>query len=391
VTQGTLLELLESADAKRRDAHLASLDGGLPHAKLEAWRSTPLGVLPKARFVRGDSHFELQGDAPPELSLTRIASSDSQRAPLLGSLTTEATFTALNAVLFDELLHVHVPKGVTATLPLSLLQASVGGGASFPRLLVSLDEQASLTLIEHYTGEAGEPSFAGPVAEIFLAEGARLDHTRLLDAPSHHVAELDVRVARDAFYTLHLATLGGALSRTDVRVTLAEQGAECALFGATHATDTQVADVHVWLEHAAPRCTSRQRFHSVLDGRARAVVDGIVAVAHGAQKTAAHQNLATLLLSEGCRVDAKPHMEIEADDVVCSHGNTVGALDDEALFYLRSRGIPEEAARTILTWAFMKQVLDGIPEVARARVESAFLSRFGDQDLMDDDFDLEEL
>jgi len=388
VTQGTLLELLEGGDEARRGAHAASLDAGLPHAKLESWRSTPLGDLPKACFVREASHLELQGDAPPELSLTSIASADSERLARLGSLTTEATFTALNSVLFDELLHVHVPAGVTATLPLSLRQRAVGGSASFPRLLVTLDAGASLTLLEHYTGAEGEASFAGPVAEVFLAEGARLDHTRLLDAPSHHVAELDVRVARDASYTLHLATLGGALSRTDVRVSLAEQGAECALFGATHATNAQVADVHVWLEHAAPHCTSRQRFHSVLDGRARAIIDGVVAVAPGAQKTEAHQKLATLLLSKGCRVDAKPHMEIEADDVVCSHGNTVGALDDESLFYLRSRGIGEGEARSILTWAFMKQVLDGIPELARSHIEGAFLSRFAHDDL---DLHLEEL
>ncbi|NOY92514.1 MAG: Fe-S cluster assembly protein SufD [Deltaproteobacteria bacterium] len=381
--QGTLLELLEGGDQARRGAHAAVLEAGLPHAKLEAWRSTPLRELPKALFSRQMSRFEVE-DASASLQLTRVSSTDVADLQRLGSLTTQATFTALNAALFDELLHVHVPAGATETLSLS--QRAAAGSAGFPRLLVTLESRSSLTLIEHYSGEPGEASFAGPVTEIFLAEGARLDHTRLLDAPSHHVAELDVRVARDASYTLHLATLGGALSRTDVRVTLAEQGAECALFGATHATDTQVADVHVWLEHAAPHCTSRQRFHSVLDGRARAVVDGIVAVAPGAQKTEAHQNLATLLLSEGCRVDAKPHMEIEADDVVCSHGNTVGALDDEALFYLRSRGIGEGAARSILTWAFVKRVLDGIPEAARANIEHAFLARF-----TDDDLDLTEL
>jgi len=386
VTEATLVQLLDQGDAKRRAAHASVLEAGLPHAKLEAWRSTPLRDLPDARFTRAASPFQVDGESPDRVDVSRVAASDVAGLGRLGELTTEATFTALNAVLFDEVLRVRVPVGVQATLPLSLVHQASGGRASFPRLVVELEERSSLTLLEHYAGETDGASFAGPVAEIFVGQGARLRHLRLLDAPSHHVAELDVRVARDAHYQLHLATLGGALSRTDVRVTLAEPGAECALFGATHATASQVADAHVWLEHAAPHCTSHQRFHSVLDGRARVVMDGIVAVAHDAQKTEAHQNIATLLLSENGRVDAKPHMEIEADDVVCSHGNTVGALDEEALFYLRARGIPLADARTILTWAFVKSVLTGIPESARARVEGAFLARFGDTEL-----DLEEL
>jgi len=375
----TLLEWLDSADDARRTAHASALSAGLPHAKVEAWRSTPLGDLPKARFTREPARFTVEGEAPAQVEVTRIAAADASKR--VGTLTTEATFTALNAVLFDEVLHVRVPAGVEASLPLSLIHHAAGGGASFPRLLVELEARSSLDLIEHYAGDAAQAGFAGPVAEVFVAEGARLRHVRLLDTPSHHVAELDVRVARGAHYQLHLATLAGALSRTDLRVILAEEGAECALFSATHGTDTQVADQHVWLEHAAAHCTSHQRFHSVLDGRARAVVDGIVAVDHGAQKTEAHQNLATLLLSEGSRVDAKPHMEIEADDVVCSHGNTVGALEDEALFYLRSRGIGLDAARTILTWAFVKRALDGIHESARPRIERAFLDRFGATEL----------
>ena len=173
-----------------------------------------------------------------------------------------------------------------------------------------------------------------------------------------------------------MVTLGGALLRFDVRVLLQGQGAECQLNGAYLVDGNDHVDHHTLVEHQAPRCRSNQTYRGIASGHGTAVFDGIVLVHRGAQKTEAHQENRNLLLSETATVHTKPHLEIDTDDVVCSHGATVGSLDESQLFYLRTRAIPEKLARAMLTYAFIERVVDEVGhEPTRDRLREAVLDR----------------
>jgi Fe-S cluster assembly protein SufD len=202
--------------------------------------------------------------------------------------------------------------------------------------------------------------------EIVLKRGARLNHVRLQEEPASvlHVATVGASLGRDARYRAMLANLGARLSRVDVNVRLAEPGAEALLHSVTVLGEEAHGDVTTVMDHASPHTSSRQMFKSVLDGRARSVAQGRVTVRPGAVKSDSHQLFKSLLLSPRAEADAKPELEIFADDVICGHGTAIGALDANALFYLRSRGIAESEARTLLVRAFLEDAIEGFTEAA---------------------------
>jgi Fe-S cluster assembly protein SufD len=287
-------------------------------------------------------------------------------------------FAALNTALFSDGLWIDVPAGVAIEAPIELAHAirtSSERGVAYPRVLITMGDHAELTLIETYAGEqVGQ--LTNSVIEVDLGRNAKMSHVRVHENAGLQVGRVDVRQEADSLYRSTVVTLGGALLRFDVRCLLQGKGAECQLDGAYLIDGEDHVDHHTLVEHRAAHCRSAQTYRGIVSGKGTAVFDGIVVVHRDAQKTEAHQENRNLLLSETATVHTKPHLEIDADDVVCSHGATVGSLDEDQLFYLRARGIPEELAHSMLTYAFLKSIVDRVSdEPTRVRMREALLTR----------------
>jgi len=295
----------------------------------------------------------------------------SEACHALGSVESQlkkGVFEDLNTARFEDGAIILVPRNLKVALPLHLLFITKAEGplAVYPRVLVILERGAELELVEEHIGEGTYLSC--PVVEIDLAEGAILRHERVQreDASAFHLCTLKAKVAKGGQYHSRTLSFGARLSRQEPWVRLAE-GAEATLDGLALLEDQQVGDTHSFLEHAEPHGSSHQLHKCIVDGRARAIFNGQIRVAPGAQGTDAKQQSRNLLLSETARVDTKPQLEIYADDVKCSHGATVGALDPEELFYLQSRGMNESDARNLLTYGFAADVLTHVPVASLRR------------------------
>ena len=227
-------------------------------------------------------------------------------------------------------------------------------------------EDGSVEIIERYCSLGDAVYFNNVGIEVSLGAGSELVHSRSQEESrnAQHLSDLQVRLGEHSRYRLVLTALGGAWSRSDVRVTLEGEGAEAEVDGLILAGDKQLNDVHLNIRHAAPRCSSRETFKGILDGKGRVVFDGRIHVAQDAQKTDAQLSNDNLMLSRSAEIDTKPQLEIFADDVKCSHGTTVGELDGDMLFYLRSRGIPEAQATQMLCQGFAQEVLDRLSSAA---------------------------
>ncbi len=368
-------ERQRAADLLRRD--------GLPSKKTEAWRFTPVRGLVDGEFERDDEPVSGLASPPPDGVTVRSIREvvDTQPELLEGRLNLAGApthFAALNTALFADGLWIDVPQGLAVETPLELRhqpRSSSGAGVAYPRVLVTLGANAELTLVEAYAGrETGQ--LLNSVVEVDLARNASLSHVRVHENAGLQVGRVDVRQAADSRYRSTVVTLGGALLRFDVRCLLRGRGAECQLDGAYLVEGEDHVDHHTVVEHQAPHCRSEQTYRGIASGKGTAVFDGIVVVHRDAQKTEAHQENRNLLLSDTATVHTKPHLEIDADDVVCSHGATVGSLDADQLFYLRARGIPEDLARAMLTYAFLESIVDRVGhEPARERMREALLAR----------------
>jgi Fe-S cluster assembly protein SufD len=212
-------------------------------------------------------------------------------------------------------------------------------------------------------GPDGHAYLANPATDVHVGEGARVEHYRWQreGSSAFHFAALRARVERNGRFVDRSFLSGAALARQEAVVSFAGEGGECVLDGLFFADGERHTDVHTVIDHAQPHCTSREHYKGILDGRARGVFTGLVRVRAGAQKTDSAQSNRNLLLSRDALVHSTPQLEILADDVKCKHGSTTGQLDLAALFYLRSRGIGEEAARGLLTWAFASELVRAIP------------------------------
>jgi Fe-S cluster assembly protein SufD len=329
--------------------------------------------------------------APPDLAggldvrrLSGPADLDAAR-PFLGTLADPAAspFTALNSAFWSEAILVRIPAGLKAPIPVHLLFLSAGGATprvGSPRVLVVAEEDSEVSVVESYVGLGPGVRLTNAVTEIVVGRGARVDHYRLQreDRGAYHVGALAARVGRDGRFRSTAVSVGGAISRVDLHVELAGEGAEGILHGLYEATGTQVVDHHTTIDHAVPHGTSRELYKGILDGHARAVFHGRVNVRAGAQKTDAIQANTNLLLSEGALVHSTPQLEILANDVKCKHGATVGQLDRDVLFYLRSRGIGEAQARRLLIHAFAGEIADRIPvEAVRAQLGGCLVTMAG--------------
>jgi Fe-S cluster assembly protein SufD len=364
----------------RGRAALALRDRGLPTHKTEAWRFTPVRPVVEAELGRARTEIpKLLSSLPDGVTVRRMKEVlEAEPSLLEGRLDLAGPsehFAALNTALFEDGLWIDVSDGVRVDVPIEVEHAVGEPGVAYPRLLVTAGRSSEIRLIETYAG-AGCDHLTNSVVEIDLGPNATVHHVRIHENAGLQVGRVDVRQAADSRYRSTVITLGGELLRFDVRCLLQGPGAECQLDGAYLVDGDDHVDHHTLVEHQAPRCRSDQTYRGIASGKGTAVFDGIVVVHRDAQKTEAHQENRNLLLSETATVHTKPHLEIDADDVVCSHGATVGALDEDQLFYLRARGIPEDLAHSMLTFAFLEAIVDRIGEQStRERMRAALLAR----------------
>jgi Fe-S cluster assembly protein SufD len=289
-------------------------------------------------------------------------------------------FTALNTAFIRDGAFVSVPRGTVIAQPIHLIFVSTAPGeaaVSHPRNLVIAGDHSRAAVVESYVGPDESTYFTNAVTEVVADDHAVLDHYKLQREgdQAFHVATLQVHQARGSNVSSHFISLGGALVRNEINAVLDAEGCECTLNGLYMATGRQHVDNHTVIDHARPRCVSHELYKGILDGRAHGVFNGKIFVHQDAQKTDAKQTNQTLLLSDDATINTKPQLEIYADDVKCTHGATVGQLDEEALFYLRSRGIDLAAARSLLTFAFANDVIGRIKiDPLRARLEEVLLA-----------------
>jgi Fe-S cluster assembly protein SufD len=390
---------------------------GLPHGKLEAWRFTSLqGLAPNAvaraderaggdgkallasvglpaaepRLVLVDGRLReplcSRGSLPPAVVATSLARSWAERPELVrGRLgahpdVEQHAFGSLNTALMEDGVLLHVPAGVVIEQPIHLVFLSDSPGAgvmSHPRVLIVAGEGARFTVAEHWLG--GDDFYvANGVAELYLADGAQVEHYALQahGARAFHFGAIFSEQGARSKLKLHGLSLGAQLARTEIHSRLVGEGASIDLGGLSMLGGTQLSDVHSIVEHAVPGCETMERFKAILDGHSRGVFAGRIRVLPGAQKTQAYQQSSSLLLSEDALIDTMPQLEIFADDVKCGHGGAVGQLDANALFYLRSRGLDEAAARALLIYAFASELVDGIGDAGlRARARALVAAR----------------
>jgi Fe-S cluster assembly protein SufD len=277
----------------------------------------------------------------------------------------EQPFTALNTAFMQDGACVYIPKGAVVEEPIHLLFVTVADGqpqVCYPRVLIVAEQSSQATVIESYAGLASGPYLTNAVTEIVVGENAVLDHYKVQreSEAAFHMSTFHLRQLRSSNVTSHLSSLGGALVRHDIDTVLDGDGCDCTLNGLYVLTGQQHCDNHLRVEHAKPHGDSREFFKGILDGEAHGAFSGRIIVRQDAQKTDAKQTNMNLLLSEDARVDSKPQLEIFADDVKCTHGATIGQIDEEALFYLRSRGLSKEAARSLLVFAFASESIDRV-------------------------------
>ena len=295
------------------------------------------------------------------------------------------SFTALNTAFIGDGAVIEIERDAVLDEPIHLLYVADREGVSHPRNLIIAGRHSRATVIESYVSVRADAYFTNAVTEISLDDGARLDHYKIQRESSgaFHVGTVQVRQERNSELRSFSFAVGGALARTNIYTTLDGDAATCTLNGLYLTDGTQHIDNQTSIEHVAPNCPSHELYKGVLDGRSHGVFNGKVYVHPEAQKTDGKQSNNNLLLSPTARIDTKPQLEIFADDVKCTHGATVGRLDDLAMFYLNSRGIGTDTARMLLTYAFAADVLETIPlEPVKKELERMVLSRFADSRLV---------
>jgi Fe-S cluster assembly protein SufD len=258
--------------------------------------------------------------------------------------------------------YVYVPRGCVVDVPIHLVFLSLSHGdviVSHPRNLLVFEENTQATVIESYIGLGQDVYFTNAVTECVLGQNATVEHCRLESesTSAFHIGTLQVQQARSSNVVSHAIASGGALARHDINVVLDGEGGENTLNGLFMATAQQHIDNHTRIDHVRPHCTSRELYKGILDGKGRGVFNGKVVVHKDAQQTDAMQTNKNLLLSQDASIDTKPQLEIFNNDVKCSHGSTIGRLDENSLFYLRTRGIEEAEARRLLTYAFASELV----------------------------------
>jgi Fe-S cluster assembly protein SufD len=343
----------------------------------------------KLVFINGQYAAELSvlGALPDGVRVANLASvlaSDPEfvKAQLGASaLTGNNPFTALNQAFFLDGGLVHVPAGLTVAEPVQFIHLSTAeksGDSIQPRNLVVAGANTRLTVIESYVSMGNTAYFTNAVTELVAGDNATVEFVKYqAEAPEAcHIGMIGAHLGRASNVRIHSFALGGKLSRTNIRTHLAGEGLECILNGLYLTRGDQLADHHMVVEHAQPHCASHEYFNGILDGKSKGVFHGRILVREIAQKTDAKQTNKNLLLSDDATADTKPQLEIYADDVKCTHGATIGQLNKESIFYLRSRGIGTDMARRMLIHAFAGEIIERVQcDAAREELDKVVWDR----------------
>ena len=407
-----------------RDVRRAAIDSfvklGLPTTRHEDWRYTSVEPITSTDFAVANGEAKLlraedlygasfidpaynrivfvNGVFCPQFSSIRelpagvrvknlsaaLATDEANLRPLLthDSASREQAFVALNTAFAAEGAFISIPKSLELDEPIHLVFCSFGSGnpiMSHPRNLIVFEAGSQARIVESYIGLGDQPTLTNVVTEVVGGAGSVIDYYRLQNESTsgYLIAALEADIGRDCSFTAHSVTLNGSLIRNDIHVVLDGEGAECVLNGLYLLDGKQHVDNHTEIEHAKPRATSRELYKGILSGAAHAVFNGKILVHKDAQKTDARQTNKNLLLSEQAVVNTKPQLEIHADDVKCSHGSTIGQLDKDALFYLRSRGLDGAEAQSLLSYAFASDLVGRIRIASlRARLDDYLLTKF---------------
>ncbi|MEK9683740.1 MAG: Fe-S cluster assembly protein SufD [Rhodospirillaceae bacterium] len=380
---------------------LALLGDTLPLGKSERWRYTDL-----RRYFRKPADLEIENVEVSREDVERFFIADANRAVFIdGVLNQEFSdfcvgkgqpldhqsvgkvadikrngFVALNTALFSDGVSIKVSKDEAFQKPLQILCLSSGGfnGETHSRITLTLEENSSATVLETYGALGPAQGLSDFVVELSLGRGASLDHIVIQRAADtmHHISTREGNIEAGASLNSFIYSEGGLVSRSEMNLSLAGEGAEAKISGVALVRGRQHCDITTDISHQRAHCHSNQIFKNVVDQAARAIFQGRVYVAPDAQRTDAHQMNRTLLLSRNASADAKPELVIHADDVKCSHGATVGELEEEALFYLRSRGVTVDDARSLLIKGFASELLMSIQNERIAALLEVFLDEW---------------
>jgi Fe-S cluster assembly protein SufD len=406
--------------ALRRDAISFFAQKGFPTTREEEWRFTNLASLARTDFAPVLSlgtypltrelvdHYSFGSDAPirlvfvdghfvPAFSALAGLPPGVTAGSLAGALTTDSellqrhigryarsqdgAFTALNTAFLQDGACILLPDDTDVEEALHLLFFSSGAEAPFlssPRNLIVVGNRSKVSVVESYVGTAANTYLTNVVTEFVVGEEAVIEHDKLQieSTRAYHIGTTCFYQSARSNVTSNSIAVGGTLVRNTVTAILAEGRSICTLNGLSLSTGSQLIDNHTAIDHASPECESHELYKSILDGDSRGVFSGKIVVRKDAQKTDAKQTNKTLVLSDGATINTKPQLEIFADDVKCTHGATVGQLDDDQLFYLRARGIDEVAARDILTFAFASDVIGRVHvDPLRAQLDSLLRTR----------------
>lgn len=407
------LEIFEEVEARtagqpawlhslRQDAFARFYDIGFPTTKDEDWRFTNLGAISHTSFRMSDGTQEpiervtlqpflvpgaacrlvfVNGRFVPALSDVSVLPEAVRVGSLSEQLMRDAAavelhlgrdleidrdaFTALNTAFFADGAFVYLPKRTVLKEPIWLIFVSLPGptpSMMHPRNLIVAEEGSEAGIVENHVSLGTGMFFSNAVTELIAGDNAVISH-HLIERENDaalNISTLFTRQGRASNVASHSVLLGGALVRNNVHPVLAGEGAECLINGLFIGRNRQHLDNYMLVDHAAPHCSSRQFYNGILDNHAHGVFHGRIVVHKDAQKTDAKQTNRNLLLSDDAQIDTKPQLEIYADDVKCTHGATIGQVEETALFYLRSRGINESAARSLLLFAFASECLDRV-------------------------------
>ena len=389
----------------REDAFARFCDVGFPTTHDEDWRFTNISAIARTDFrlasttkvapaevapykfgptacelVFVNGHFAAElssvGQLPSGVEVNGLAREiESNPGAVESDLgryldTQRDAFSALNTAFAEDGAYIHVRKGTVVEKPISLLFISTASDVplmSHPRNLIVAEEDSQVTIVEDYVSLGESTALCNTATELVAGDSSVISHYMI--EREHHqafnVSTLRIQQGRSANVASHSILFGGGLVRNNVHPVLAGEGGECLINGLFVGSGQQHLDNYMLVEHAKPHCASRQFYNGILDGRSHGVFHGRIVVHKDAQKTDAKQTNRNLLLSDGAQIDTKPQLEIYADDVKCTHGATIGQIEENALFYLRSRGIDELSARKLLLFAFASECLD------RMRLSSA--------------------
>ncbi len=382
-------------NTRREEAAAAFAAKGLPTVKEEAWRFTNVSRLNDETFDASWQAASISFDPFSDLVVVfengkwskEASSLDGLPAGLrvrsimdsadvrLGTLAdSDSGFVLSNTAQFSDGVLIEVDAGVVLEQPIHVVHLADSEGGSFAyRHLIEAAADASVTVVEEYIGSAGVRYLTNVVTEAFVADGAKVDHYKIQreSRAAYHFQTLESELGRDALFSNHAVTVGGRLGRNDIRGRLLGQESEAICNGLYLLQEDQLFDTHLFMDHAVPKCQSHELYKGILSDQARAVFCGRILVQQDAQETDAIQSNGNLLLSRAAKVNTMPQLEIYADDVKCTHGATIGELDEQALFYLQTRGVDPKRAHAILTFAFANEVLDEVAcSVVKPRIEA---------------------